>query len=217
MEHRSRGQMYVLCAPSGAGKSTLVSMLLKEFDAFSFSVSFTTRAPREGEVNGREYRFVSREDFQQLIQAGFFAEWAEVHCNLYGTPRQATLEEFEAGRDMLFDIDIQGARQLRQNLQVGVSIFILPPSIDVLAQRLRTRNTEDQETIARRVQAAREEILAASEFDYWLVNDDLNQAYDRLRAVYLAEKCRPECQPGLLRDVLESTAQGSTIISEGRK
>ena len=204
MDRRTLGQMFVLCAPSGAGKSTLVSMLLKEFDTFSFSVSFTTRPPRQGEVNGREYHFVSREDFQQLVREDFFAEWAEVHANFYGTPRQTTLETLESGRDMLFDIDVQGARQLRDNLRVGVYVFVLPPGLEVLEERLRTRNTDDPETIARRLEAAREEITAAPEFDYWLVNDDLSQAYDRLRALYVAEKCRPGCQPGLLEDVLGS-------------
>jgi guanylate kinase len=194
--------MFVLCAPSGAGKSTLVSMLLKEFDTFSFSVSFTTRPPRKGEVNGREYHFVSREDFLQLVKENFFAEWAEVYSNLYGTPRQAALETLEGGRDMLFDIDVQGARQLRQNLQVGVYVFILPPSLEVLEERLRSRGTDDPETIARRLDAAREEIDSAREFDYWLVNDDLDLAYDRLRALYVAEKCRPSCHPGLLQEVL---------------
>jgi len=204
VQSSSLGQMFVLCAPSGAGKSTLVSMLLKEFGIFSFSVSFTTRPPRKGEVNGREYHFVSREDFLQLVQENFFAEWAEVHSNLYGTPRQAALETLEAGRDMLFDIDVQGARQLRQNLQVGVYVFILPPSLETLEERLRNRGTDDPEIIARRLAAAREEIASAPEFDYWLVNDDLDLAYDRLRALYVAEKCRPACHPGLLQEVLGS-------------
>lgn len=185
------GILLVLCAPSGTGKSTLVRRLTAEFPGFAFSVSCTTRAPRPGEQDGHDYHFLSREEFLRRREAGFFAEWAEVHGNLYGTPKAATLELLAAGRDVLFDIDVQGARQLRASLGQGAYVFLFPPSPEELYRRLAGRGTESPESLARRMAAAKDEIAHSPEFDYWIVNDDLEAAYQRLRAVYLAEKCRP--------------------------
>jgi guanylate kinase len=184
------GLALVISAPSGAGKSTLIRRLVQEFPEFAFSLSTTTRPPRSGERDGREYRFVGREEFEQLIAEGHFAEWAQVHGNYYGTPLQATQDLLQAGQDVLFDIDVQGARQLRRSLTGSVLVFILPPSREELQRRLGRRGTDDQEQIARRLAAAEGELAAAPEFDYWVVNDQLSAAYDRLRSIYLAEGCR---------------------------
>jgi guanylate kinase len=197
----STGILFVLCAPSGTGKSTLVRRLVAECPNFAFSVSCTTRPPRPGERDGVDYHFLSREAFLQRRDAGFFAEWAEVHGNLYGTPKAATLELLVQGRDVLFDIDVQGARQLRTSLGAGAYVFLFPPSPEELHRRLTHRGTEDPETLARRMAAAKEEIAHCPEFDYWIVNDDLEDAYQRLKAVYLAEKCRPRYQEAWQRTI----------------
>ena len=188
------GLMLVISAPSGTGKSTLIRRLTKEFKAFAFSVSCTTRAPRPGEVDGREYHFLTREEFLERRERGFFAEWAEVHGNFYGTPRKATIELLNAGRDIIFDIDVQGARQLKENLGQGCYVFVFPPSREALERRLTGRGTDGPEVIARRLAGARREIGDSHWFDHWIVNDNLDQAYDQLRAVYLAEKTRPAYQ-----------------------
>jgi guanylate kinase len=187
----SPGLMLVISAPSGAGKSTLIRYLTKSFDNFSFSISCTTRAPRPGEKDGREYHFLERQEFLRRRDVGYFAEWAEVYGNFYGTPRQATEELLAAGRDVIFDIDVQGAQQLRESMQQGCYVFILPPSRQVLEARLTGRGTDSPESVARRLAAARTEIEAARQFDHWIINDDLARAQDELRAVYVAEKTRP--------------------------
>ena len=188
------GMMLVISAPSGTGKSTLIRRLTAEFSAFAFSVSCTTRAPRPGEVDGREYHFLTREEFEARRGKGFFAEWAEVHGNLYGTPRQTTADLLSAGRDVIFDIDVQGARQLKASMGQGCYVFIFPPSRETLERRLTGRGTDSAEVVARRLAAAQGEVGDSHWFDHWIVNDDLQQAYDRLRAVYLAEKTRPVYQ-----------------------
>jgi guanylate kinase len=188
------GLMLVISAPSGTGKSTLIRRLTKEFKAFAFSVSCTTRAPRPGEVDGREYHFLTREEFLERRERGFFAEWAEVHGNFYGTPRKATIELLNAGRDIIFDIDVQGARQLKENLGQGCYVFVFPPSRAALERRLAGRGTDSPDVIARRLAGALREIGDSHWFDHWIVNDDLEQAYDQLRAIYLAEKTRPAYQ-----------------------
>lgn len=190
MTTKRKGLALVLSAPSGAGKSTLIRRLVQEFPEFAFSLSTTTRAPRPGEQDGREYRFVSRAEFEKLIEKEHFAEWARVHGNYYGTPLHETRELLQAGRDILFDIDVQGARQLRQSLADSILVFILPPDQKELLRRLEQRGTDKPEEIARRMKTAREELSAAPEFDYWVVNDHLPDAYDRLRSIYLAEGCR---------------------------
>lgn len=185
------GMMLVVSAPSGTGKSTLIRRLTTEFSAFAFSVSCTTRPPRPGEVDGREYHFLTREDFERRREANFFAEWAEVYGNLYGTPRQATMDLLAQGRDIVFDIDVQGARQLKASMGQGCYVFIFPPSRQALEKRLTGRGTDSAETLARRLAAARQELENSRWFDHWVVNDDLDTAYQQLRAIYVAEKTRP--------------------------
>lgn len=203
MGRERSGIVLVLCAPSGTGKTTLTRRLLTEFPRFAFSVSYTTRKPRNGEVDGKDYHFVTVEAFMRLRDAGFFAEWAEVHGNFYGTPLKATLDLLDEGRDVLFDIDVQGARQLRASLQRGRYVFIMPPSRDELEHRLRARGTDDEETIARRLANAAKELREARRFDAWIVNDDLERAYDELRAAYIEETLSPECRSAFLDGLLQ--------------
>ncbi len=196
-----RGLPIVICAPSGAGKSTLIGRLTAEFP-LEFSVSCTTRAPRAGERDGKDYWFVSREEFLRRRSDGFFAEWAEVHGNFYGTPLKPVQDRLASGADMLFDIDVQGAAQLALTLPEAKFLFILPPSLDVLARRLRARGTDSEESIRTRLANARAEIAQSHWFDAIVVNDDLDLAYDHLRSFYVACTLRPALSPRLASAVL---------------
>lgn len=202
-ENRRAGIPLVICAPSGTGKTTLVQRLRSEFPHFGFSVSCTTRSPRTGEVDGRDYHFISEEEFLKRREQGYFAEWAQVHSNYYGTPLAPVREMLDSGRDMLFDIDVQGAAQLSLTLPRGHYVFLLPPSMSELERRLRSRGTDDEASIARRLANAKQEIQQAHWFDVWIVNDDLDRAYDRLRAVYLTATLAPTLRPGLATSILE--------------
>ncbi len=203
-EEKRLGFIFVLCAPSGTGKSTLVHRLLQEFPRFNFSVSCTTRAPRVGEHDGIDYHFLSKEDFLRQKEAGKFAEWAEVHGQLYGTPYAPVRALLEAGKDVLFDVDVQGAKQLRQSFPNGLFVFLLPPNIQELERRLRDRATDSEESIVQRLHNARKELLASKDFDYWVVNDTLDCAYDRLRSAFLAWSLKPEFRPFLVQSILET-------------
>ncbi len=198
------GHFFVLCAPSGTGKSTLVHRLMEEFPNLRFSVSCTTREPRTGEVDGKDYHFITRNEFLAMRNTGKFVEWAEVHGNFYGTPMDEVHKKLNAGFDLLFDIDVQGARQIRQRMPHGCYVFLLPPSRQALLQRLANRGTDDAKTIEKRLENARKELEAAPDFNYLIVNDDLEIAYAQLRAVYLACKLTPEAAPGLVPSIMET-------------
>lgn len=197
------GIAFVICAPSGTGKTTLVRRLEALTDNFSFSISYTTREPREGEVHGRDYFFVSREEFLEKRDTDFFAEWAEVHGNFYGSPLGQIQELLKNGRDILFDIDVQGAAQLKDNLRNTYCVFILPPSREELLRRLRGRSTDDMATINRRINNAKMEIENACWFDAILVNDDLEKACEELRACYMAATLSPKLANGCLTNLLK--------------
>lgn len=197
------GIALVLCAPSGTGKTTLTKRLLAEFPRFAFSISYTTRAPRTGEVHGRDYYFVSVDEFVRLRDQGFFAEWAHVHGNYYGTPLRDTQQLLEEGRDVLFDIDVQGARQVRQTMQNAVFIFVMPPSKAELERRLSARGTDDAASIAKRLANAAQELRDAPLFDYWIINDDLETAYESLRVAYCAATLAPHCQNDFVTTLLQ--------------
>ena len=182
------GNLYVVVAPSGAGKTTLVRLLLEQEAGVSLSVSFTTRPPRPGEQDGRDYHFVDAAAFQAMIARQEFLEWAEVHGNLYGTSKTWISERLASGDDVLLEIDWQGARQVRSVFPGAIGIFILPPSLEELTRRLTGRGTDSAETIARRLAAAEAEIRHAGEFDYVIINDVLEQALDDLRAVVRASR-----------------------------
>lgn len=192
------GTAFVLSAPSGAGKTTLVRRLLEEFPDFGYSISCTTRAPRAGEEDGRDYHFLTEEEFCRTRDAGGFAEWAEVHGNFYGTPLAPLRDILDKGRDVLLDVDVQGAAQLRLSLPNACLVFILPPSLEELERRLRTRGTDAEDVIKKRLANARGEIAEGRWFDHVLVNDDLERAYDGLRALYLAATMRTPLNKSLL-------------------
>ncbi|WP_319468145.1 guanylate kinase [uncultured Pseudodesulfovibrio sp.] len=189
------GQVLVVCAPSGTGKSTLISMLREDFPTFGFSVSYTTRKPRGEEQDGREYNFVSRETFIAMRSRGEFCEWAEVHGNFYGTATAPVEKMLGEGKDVLFDIDVQGAKQLKKVFYKGNFIFLLPPSREELVRRLTGRGTDSEEAIAKRLANADGEMAQADFFDYWIINDDLDTAYEEFKAVFLAGRCKPELRP----------------------
>ena len=184
--------LLILSSPSGAGKTTLTRMLLDRFPELCFSVSHTTRAPRKNEVDGRDYHFIDRERFETLVHEGAFLEWAEVHGNLYGT----SIAEIERARGrtgihgMLFDIDYQGARQIRAKAPEVVGVFILPPSMSELEKRLRGRASESEEVVQRRFRTAQTEIEHYALFDYLIVNDKLEDAFAHLQGIVLAERSR---------------------------
>ncbi|MCX4244588.1 guanylate kinase [Paraliomyxa miuraensis] len=183
-----RGMLLVVSSPSGAGKTTLCNRLRQEFPRLGFSVSFTTRPGRKGETDGVDYSFVDMATFQEMVARDEFAEYAMVHGNMYGTSARRVAQAIEGGQDILFDIDYQGGRQLRQKFPDDVVlVFILPPSIKELERRLRGRGTDSDEVIERRIRVAREELRHYDEYDYLVMNDDLDRAYDVLRAVYLSQ------------------------------
>lgn len=187
-----KGILYVISAPSGAGKTSICREILKLMPGLQQSVSHTTRPPRIGELDGFDYHFVKKDVFDQMVANGEFAEWAEVHGNCYGTTRANIKQASDAGADILLDIDYQGAEQLRNTGLDGVFIFILPPDMDELRQRLDLRNTDDEEIIARRMANAVGEIAEAANFDYLVVNDVLDQAVDKVRSIMVAESARRE-------------------------
>ncbi len=199
---RREGIALVLSAPSGTGKTTLIKRLLAEFPHFGYSVSCTTRQPRQGEEHGKDYFFLSREEFERRRAEQAFAEWAEVHGNFYGTPLAPVKEMLHQGQDVLFDIDVQGAAQLRLTLEEAAFVFILPPSMAELERRLRGRGLDDEATIQRRLTNARQEMLEARWYDALVVNDALDAAYDALRAVYLAAALTPGRNPRLEEELL---------------
>jgi guanylate kinase len=182
--------LLILSSPSGAGKTTLCGLLRQQFPGLRFSVSHTTRRPRANEMDGREYHFVDRAAFEDMVRGDRFAEWAEVHGNLYGT----SVEEIEKARasfdGVLFDVDYQGARQIKVRYPDAVTVFVLPPSLQVLEQRLRNRASEDEPTIRRRLANALGEIAHYGLFDYVVVNDELQEASTELQSIVRAERCR---------------------------
>ena len=187
---RYHGIIFIVSAPSGAGKTTLTKRAVEAFPALFLSVSYTTRPPRANEVDGRDYHFIGEEQFFHLRDSGALAEWARVHGFFYGTPRAPLEGALAEGRDVILDIDVQGARQIKQVYPEAVSIFILPPSWEELEARLRGRRTEEESTIARRLKRAREEAQELPLYDYWIVNDKLERAVEVLKAIVIAERAR---------------------------
>ena len=198
-----RGTLFVVSSPSGGGKGTIIEHVLECVENLSYSVSYTTRAPRLKEVDGREYFFISRETFQEMVAAGEFLEWACVHGNLYGTAKNQILAETAAGSDLILEVDVQGAASVRQFLMDSVSIFILPPSYEVLRERLIARGTDSPEELAVRLRNAPEELRQYSVFDYVIINDEVKRAVNQLASIIYAERARCMRQEGLVREVIE--------------
>jgi guanylate kinase len=196
--------VFIVSAPSGSGKSTLVSWLLQRDPKLLFSVSYTTRAPRGAEVPGASYHYISREAFEERIAKGEFLEWAEVFGNYYGTHRSIVDRAVAEDRDVVLDIDVQGARQLKEAIPDAVSIFILAPSREILEQRLRSRSEDDEAVIQKRLRKAADEIRNYTSYDYVLVNDDLSRSTETLSAIVAAERVRRIRVEPVVRSILAS-------------
>ncbi|WP_333873456.1 guanylate kinase [Methylobacter sp.] len=198
------GKLYIISAPSGAGKTSLVKQLVADLDGLTVSVSHTTRQMRPGETHGRDYYFVSVADFQAMQEQQAFLEHAQVFDNFYGTAQQTVEENLKKGLDVILEIDWQGAEQIRQLLPESLSIFILPPSTEVLLQRLRNRGQDGEEIIARRMRDAVTEIRHHDEFDYLVVNDDFALALTELKSIIIANRLTRQRQKHNLRPLLAS-------------
>ena len=187
-----RGKTFIICGPSGVGKGTVVARLLASDPKLYFSVSATTRPPRPGEVDGKHYHFLSREQFQRWIDEDAFLEHAEFVGNLYGTPKLYVDKAMDQGRDVILDIEIQGAEQVHRRRPEVIRIYVAPPSWAELERRLIGRGTEDMEKVRRRLERGKEEFAVARDFDYFVINDTVDRAVEELRAILLAEHCRPD-------------------------
>jgi guanylate kinase len=208
---RERGRLIVVSSPSGGGKGTLIRRVLKEVSGLGYSVSYTTRQPRLGEVHGRDYFFVTPEKFIEMMRAGEFLEWANVHGNLYGTARAQVERELAEGRDIILEVDVQGAESVRAKAERAVSIFILPPSFETLSARLTARGSERPDDLTLRLKNSRGEVERYVEFDYVIINDEVERAARQLAAIILADRARRERQEYRARRVL------ATFRPPGRK
>jgi guanylate kinase len=192
MSSKRRGLLFIVSAASGAGKTTLVERLVEQVPNLTMSRSYTSRRAREGEIDGVDYTFVTRDRFEAMIEAGEFLEWADVFGNLYGTSAADTERILESGRDLVLVIDVQGARKVRRRGLETTAVFVMPPSMTVLEQRLRGRSKDSEEAIQRRLIVARDEVAAFREYDYVVVNDELTAAVDRLRSIVVSKRARLE-------------------------
>ena len=199
-----KGNLIIISSPSGGGKGTLIKEVLKIVPKIGYSVSFTTREMREGEKNGRDYFFVSREEFEKLIEAGEFLEYAEVHGNFYGTSMKQVTNELESGHDIILEIDVQGAESVLEKMNDAVSIFILPPSYQVLEKRLRARATEKQGDLNLRLNNSLEEVSKFLLFEYTVINDLVSEAVGEIQAIILAERLKRIRQVSAIQGILGS-------------
>lgn len=203
MNQKESAIYIAVSAPSGAGKTSLCKEVLKMFPDMRYSVSYTTRPPRAGESNGKDYVFVSEPEFRDMIGKGEFVEWAENYGFLYGTPRKAVRECLAQGHDLLLDVDPRGARALKENCPGGIFVFVLPPSPEVLRDRLKKRGSEPEGVVKKRLEKSRDEIQEVFWYDYVIFNERIDEAADRLKSVYLAEKSRRERQMNRINRYME--------------
>jgi guanylate kinase len=182
------GQIFVVTAPSGTGKTTIINMIRKDMRGVGYSISHTTRKPREGEVNGYHYYFVDRVEFEKMVEAHEFMEWAVVYDQLYGTSISSMNRELSSGKDLLMDLDIQGAEEIERRFPESLSIFILPPSMEILKERLKRRSTNDKVNVDLRMKKAVEEIQRCRDYDFIIVNDDLSEATREIEAIIIAQR-----------------------------
>ena len=199
--------VFIISAPSGSGKSTLVHALLQAVPNLTFSISYTTRPPRPTETNGVDYVFIARDDFENRLARGEFLEHAEVFGNYYGTNRNTLEQAIQAGRDLVLDIDVQGARQLKMAIPEAISVFVLPPSREILEQRLRARSQDSEEVIQRRLNGAAAEVRNYSQYDYVLINREIEESAARLASIVKAERLRKARMEEEVRPILESFAR----------
>jgi guanylate kinase len=218
-----RGLLFVVSAPSGTGKTTLCKELVSMVPGLRYSISYTTRQPRPGEVHGQEYFFIDDSQFQQMVQRNEFAEWAPVYGHLYGTPKQALIEMIDRGIDVLLEIDAQGALQIKKRFDDAIFIFILPPSIDALRARLMQRGSDSQEEIQRRLQKVKEELWSYRDYYYIVRNEDMAQALRELEAIVLAERIKTKrldlswLEENFIRDKDGHRRAGNGLLKEGEK
>lgn len=205
-EKGSSGLLFIVSAPSGAGKTTLVERLVERLPHLRMSRSYTSRPARAGEADGVDYNFVSRGRFEEMIAAGDFLEWADVFGNLYGTCASDTARLLAAGDDVVLVIDVQGARQVRGRGLPATTVFVMPPSFAVLEQRLRGRSKDAEAAIQRRLQVARDEVASFTDYDYVVINDELERSIDKLRAIVLAERARLGRMQAVASQVLQTFA-----------
>jgi guanylate kinase len=198
------GKLIIITSPSGGGKGTIIKEVLTTVPDLAYSVSLTTRAPRPGEAGGREYHFVTLDEFNAFRDQDGFLEYAEVHGNFYGTSRAKIGEHTRSGKDVILEIDVQGAAAVLEKVPESVSIFILPPSYEALAERLRSRNTEDPAQLALRLSNSVTEVRRYEEFEYFVINDNLTDAVDRVRSIILGERQRRARQTESIRAILDS-------------
>lgn len=198
------GVLFVVSSPSGGGKGTLIQRVLNQVPNLSYSVSYTTRAPRPGEINGREYFFATTEQFENMVAAGDFLEWAIVHGKFYGTTREQVSREISGGRDIILEVDVQGAASVRTLLPDSVSIFILPPSFEVLRQRLQARGTDSPDELDLRLRNAPTELQDYSAFQYVIINDEVDRAAAEMTAIVQAERARLSRQGERIKRVVEA-------------
>ncbi|HEV2861843.1 MAG TPA: guanylate kinase [Pyrinomonadaceae bacterium] len=206
-----RGILFVISSPSGGGKGTLIRRALQAVPGLSYSVSWTTRAPRPGEIDGVSYHFITPEEFERIRAADGFLEWAVVHGNLYGTARSVVAQELSEGHDIILEIDVQGAAAVRASMHSVVGVFILPPSYEVLRSRLSARMTERPEELELRLRNARGEVAQYRHFDYLILNDEIERASAQLSSIVLAERARRERQDWAARRVLDTFARAPGV------
>jgi guanylate kinase len=199
-----RGNLYIISAPSGSGKTTLLQHLLRSFKDLKFSVSYTTRRPRQGEQNGVDYFFTDRDAFLKMVQSEEFFEWAEFNGQLYGTARAFVHDQLESGKDVILDIDVQGAKQVKAKVHDATAIFILPPSFDELERRLKSRMLEPDEVIRRRLEIAKGEIQFYRDYDYIIVNDILEKSVLLLESIVRSGTAAPRRQQARVEEIIAS-------------
>ena len=204
------GCLFIVSAPSGAGKTTLVERLVEQLPRLHMSRSYTSRPARQGETDGVDYNFVSRQRFEEMVAAGDFLEWADVFGNLYGTCASDTERLLGDGSDVVLVIDVQGARQVRMRRPGATTIFVMPPSFPILEQRLRGRSKDSEQAIQRRLQVARDEVASFTEYDFIVINDELPAAVDRLRGIVLAHRARLDCMRAEAGQVVRTFAGHTT-------
>lgn len=198
------GKLIVISGPSGAGKSTVIRKVMAENPKMVFSISATTRPPREGEVQGQHYHFVSKERFNEMIANNELLEYAQYVGNLYGSPREAVFENLSAGRDVVFDIEVQGAMQIKRACPDAILIFMIPSSFEELEKRLRGRGTDDEAAIQKRIEVAKRECRYAPDYRYLVLNDDMDLAAEEIKAIVTAEKCRMEERKNIISEEYSS-------------
>jgi guanylate kinase len=199
-----RGNLYIVSAPSGSGKTTLLQHLLRSFDDLKFSVSHTTRPPRQGEKDAVDYYFIDRTTFMRMVDRGEFLEWAEFNGQLYGTTRAFVEEQIGAGRDVILDIDVQGAKQVKNTIRDATAIFILPPSFEELKRRLTDRMLESDDVIRRRLEIAKREILYYRDYDYIILNDILENSIRLLESIIRSGTAKPRRQQSRIEEIIAS-------------